>query len=79
MMEWRGHPSFLNPGPWLGSCSGLRALEWRSGERGSRGTLSDRKGWESPGTLAVLEPPLPLGHCPTRYPWPVSLCCCLGR
>ena len=33
MMEWRGHPSFLSPGPWLGSCSGLRALEWRSGER----------------------------------------------
>lgn len=33
MMEWRGHPSFPNAGPWLGSCSGLRALEWRSGER----------------------------------------------
>ena len=33
MMEWRGHPSFLSPGPWLGSCLGLRALEWSSGER----------------------------------------------
>lgn len=78
MMEWRGYPSFPNPGrcwarvrgsgPWNGEVA-----------RGSWGTLSDRKGWESPGALAARGATVPIGPLPRVCPWPVSSCLLPGQ
>lgn len=55
-------------GPWNGEVA-----------RGSRGTLSDRKGWEGPGALVAWGATVPIGPLPHVCPWPVSSCLLPGQ